>query len=144
MPKNSPAILLVEDDQVDVMSFRRAAKNAGLSVPLIVASDGTEALRILSQASNQGHTHYIVITDLSMPGLSGHQLIEAVRDDKALQRSIIFVLTSSDLASDKSRAYDKNVAGYFVKSANGNNLTSLVAMLDAYCTSVTQPPKQID
>ena len=71
-----------------------------------------------------------------MPGMNGHEFLEAIRDTPELCRTIVFVLTTSDDVSDKARAYDKNVAGYFVKS----NVSGLLDMIEEYVENVEFPP----
>lgn len=140
MSRPTPAILLVEDDEVDVISFQRLARKCGLEVPITIVRDGSEALALLTEEARKGARDYIVLTDLNMPLLSGHELIEAIRRDKALRRSIIFVVTSSDLTSDKARAYDSNVAGYIVKDTRNEGVTAMIEMLERFCRTIVPPP----
>lgn len=50
--RNHNPILLVEDNQVDVMSVKRALKELKVTNPLNVARDGLEALAFLRDPEN--------------------------------------------------------------------------------------------
>ena len=131
-------LLLVEDDETDVLFVERClAKHEG-KVPLTVARDGAEALQIL-RAGEDVKRPYVILTDLNMQGMSGHEMIDEIRDDSALKDSVIFVLSSSRLAGDIARAYDKNVAGYLTKQVPANELTKHLSLIFDYCTSVHLP-----
>lgn len=47
MEQKKVNVLLVEDDEVDIMTVRRAFRKGNITNPLYVAKDGMEALAIL-------------------------------------------------------------------------------------------------
>jgi two-component system cell cycle sensor histidine kinase/response regulator CckA len=71
---NGRSVLVVEDELTVRTTAARALKEAGYAVH--EASDGQEALDILEQRS--GHTD-LVITDLGMPVMDGHELARRLR-----------------------------------------------------------------
>jgi DNA-binding NarL/FixJ family response regulator len=75
-----------------------------------------------------------------MPRLDGIGLIEQIRGDADLTRTIIFVLTTSDADRDKLAAYNLHVAGYIVKTNSGDQFLPLATMLDYYLLIVAPPP----
>ena len=103
--------ILVEDDEVDALSLQREARNQDLDGSITLARDGNCALGLLVEC--EGPT--ILITDINLPGLSGHELIEAIRQEPLSKNSVVFVISSSRAASDIDRAYSNHVAGYIVK-----------------------------
>ena len=131
-------LLLVEDDETDVLFVKRCLAKYGADIPLTIARDGAEALEILRSRENASHTH-VILTDLNMPGVSGHELIEAIRADAALANSVIFVLSSSRLTGDIRRCYGFNIAGYLTKQRPPRELEKDIMMIFDYCTSVHLP-----
>ena len=65
--------------------------------------------------------------------------MQEVRSDDKLRDIVVFVLTTSDADSDRSRAYHENIAGYMVKSAVGPQFAKLTSLLDSYSSSVNLP-----
>ncbi|QDS86089.1 Response regulator rcp1 [Rosistilla ulvae] len=127
--------LLVEDDEVDVELFRRAMDAHQVAAELLVANDGAEAIELLRNLA-VGTQKLIVFLDLNMPGVNGFEFLQLLRADAGLRRTLVFILTSSSHQRDKQQAYDKNVAGYFVKS----NLDALMNTVKSYADSVEYPP----
>lgn len=134
-------ILLVDDDDVAAEAVVRSLRKHAMDFPVTLARDGIEALEILH------HTHpdlsiekpYLILLDLNMPRMNGFEFLQEIRSDKKLHDSIVFVLTTSDADSDKSRAYHENIAGYMVKSAVGPQFSKLAALLDNYRSTVALP-----
>lgn len=131
------AILLVEDDAVDVMNARRAFKKNNLTNPIYEASNGLEALQILREGSLP--RRHIVLLDLNMPKMNGLEFLRALRADPALQMTPVVVLTTSNGERDKIEAYQLNVAGYLVKPVTFTKFVELMATLNKYWTLVELP-----
>ena len=90
----SPHILLVEDDTLDVMIFKRALKRAGFAHTLHLAQDGQEALGLLkSDALPQPPD--VILMDLNMPRMGGLECLAQIRGDEALSHLSVFIFTTS-------------------------------------------------
>ena len=133
----TPRLLLVEDDETDVIFIERCLNRHGTDVPLTVARDGREALQLLREGNVE--RPYVILTDLNMPGMSGHEMIDEIRSDMQLKHSVIFVLSSSRLTGDIQRAYENNVAGYLTKQVPAEQLSRNVGMVFDYCAAVHLP-----
>lgn len=132
-----PSILVVEDDDVDILLFRRMARRYDLKAQLDIVKNAEQALSYLHDKRARNNAPPIVlVTDLNMPGMSGHDLIESIRSTPHLENMVIFVVSTSDLDSDISRAYNKRVAGYIIKDTRGERTASFVQMLRGYCNAV--------
>ena len=70
---NKAHILVVDDEQEMLISYRRILSRAGYSVK--TASNATEALGELES----GHSCMLVISDLKMPGIDGLTLVKRIR-----------------------------------------------------------------
>lgn len=133
--------LLVDDDVVDVMAIQRAFKNQRIANPMIRVKDGVEALEALRGETERPKLPrpYIILLDLKMPRMTGIEFLRKIRADSELRDSIVFVLTTSDSDTDKTAAFENNVAGYIVKTDAGNGLLNVMAMIDAYWQIVELP-----
>lgn len=77
----SPAdhsVLVVDDDEDQLLLCGLFMRRAGYTV--LSASSGMEALQILSQVSVSA-----VVSDVNMPGMSGFELLRALRSDPNLE-----------------------------------------------------------
>ena len=142
---NQPPVhlLLIEDSEIDVEIFKRAMRKTGVSYPITVAHDGLEALRLLrgNDEATPLERPSVALLDLNMPRMNGIEFLSRIRADRALKNSIVFVLTTSESDKDKTAAYEKNVAGYIVKSKAGEEFMDLIQTLDAYWGLIEFPPE---
>ncbi|SKC17844.1 Response regulator receiver domain-containing protein [Dyadobacter psychrophilus] len=127
-------ILLVEDDEVDVMNVKRAFKKNNISNPLVVASNGIEALEVLRSVSPDRPRPKIVLLDLNMPRMGGIEFLKEIRQDPELSSLSVFVMTTSNEDSDKIEAFNLNVAGYILKPLSMDRFISAVSTLNSYWT----------
>jgi CheY-like chemotaxis protein len=131
-------ILLVEDDEVDVETVKRAFERGHISNPLYVAGDGIEALEKL-RSGDIPPQRRLVLLDLNMPRMNGIEFLREVRKDPELCQTPVVVLTTSDMDRDKFAAYDLNIAGYLVKPVTFDRFCELVVTLNKYWTLVELP-----
>lgn len=134
-------ILLVDDDDVAAESVVRSLQKHTVDFPVTLARDGIEALEILRKTHPDLSIEkpYIILLDLNMPRMNGFEFLQETRSDKQLRDSVIFVLTTSDFDSDRTRAYQESIAGYMVKSAVGPQFSKLAALLNDYRNIVALP-----
>lgn len=137
-------ILLVDDDEIDAEAIQRAFRKARIANPVEHVSDGIEALERLlgSNGKDALHRPYLILLDLNMPRMNGIEFLEEMRKSKDLLDNVVFVLTTSDDDQDKLQAYEKQVAGYIVKTKAGEDFVNLIGMLDHYWRVVELPPEK--
>jgi CheY-like chemotaxis protein len=131
-------ILLVDDDEVDVMTVQRAFEKNRLTNPIHVATNGLEALEKLKDGSI-ATLRRIVLLDLNMPKMNGIEFLRALRADPELASTSVVVLTTSNEERDKVEAYRFNVAGYLLKPVTFTNFVEVMATLNKYWTLCEMP-----
>jgi|TARA_B110000091_G_C13797155_1_gene468414 CheY-like chemotaxis protein len=134
---NEITLLLLEDDDIDAMAITRALAKMNIGNNIIRACDGQEGLELLR--SGAVPSPYLILLDLQMPRLSGLEFLEEIRQDPVLDKSIVFVLTTSKSDEDITASYKKNISGYFVKENVGEEFLDIVKMLKGYWKIVLFP-----
>lgn len=111
------SIMLVEDDQMDVMNVQRELRKQHIEVPLIHARNGREALNMLRGENGETKVALpsLMMLDINMPRLNGLELLKILRSDPEFQDLNVFIMTTSDLDTDRLGAKDLNVSGYIIK-----------------------------
>jgi CheY-like chemotaxis protein len=134
-------ILLIDDDDVATEGVERSLGKSGVTFNITTAGDGLEGLQILrgQHAEKTILPPMLVLLDLNMPRMDGLEFLSVIRDDEALNKIVIFVLTTSSRDSDRSAAYQKHIAGYMVKSVVGPQFSKLSELLTSYGRSVNLP-----
>ena len=128
------SFLLVEDDEVDVITIKRAFKKANIINSLHVAGNGLEALDLLRGENGQKKLKQplIVLLDLNMPKMNGLEFLTEIRKDDELKSLPVVILTSSANDEDIVKAYGNNVAGYLLKPVGMEQFVEKMAILGKY------------
>jgi CheY-like chemotaxis protein len=134
-------VLLVDDDDGDARAGTRAFHKAKIGNQIVRALDGMDALDVLNGANGKTKPALpvIMLVDLNMPRMNGLQLVKALRSDRHLQHSIVFILTTSKRDEDKTAVHDLHVTGYITKATTGAEFLSLVTLIDSYGCLVLLP-----
>ena len=131
-------ILLVEDDEIDVMTVRRAFRKNNITNPLKVAGDGIEALEMLRNGEIP-LANRIILLDINMPRMDGIEFLRELRADPELSSTTVVVLTTSNEDRDRVHAYELNVAGYILKPVTFVSFVESMTMLNKYWTLMEFP-----
>jgi len=102
-------ILLIEDDELDVMSVQRALKKIDVSHELLTAYNGVEALELLVGKSGNRIMNPlpdIILLDINMPVMNGWEFLDEYnhRNIDPQGKSAIYILSSSVFSEDINRA----------------------------------------
>lgn len=103
----SHTILVIDDDEpIHIM-----AKNLfGKEFQLVNARDSQEAINILSETPVN-----LILSDIHMPGLSGLEFLESIRDDKEKSKIPILIMTNLPTIEKEQKALDLGAANFIKK-----------------------------
>ena len=134
-------ILLVEDNDLDVEILKRGLRKMDASASLVRAKDGQEALELLTEDADTGvlPRPYVVLLDINMPRMSGHEFLETLRDTEEIKGARVFVFTTSDSKKDVDRAYQNNANGYIVKPNSSSELHDVLESLQNFWAVCEDP-----
>ena len=130
--RNSKPVLLVEDDSVDAMTVKRAFKELKVLNPLVLTTNGEEALQYLRNESNEKPC--VTLLDLNMPKMNGIEYLKIVKADDVLRKIPIVVLTTSKEESDIVESFKLSVAGYIVKPVDYKKFVEAIRAIELYWT----------
>ena len=135
MDDKQTSLLLIDDDEVDVMTVKRAFKKNNITNPLYVATNGIEALAMLRGSEMPKlllGQRRLILLDLNMPRMGGIEFLRELRADPELRALPVIVLTTSNEDKDKVEAYDLNVAGYIIKPVTFTKFVEAIGTLNKY------------
>ncbi len=117
------ASILIVDDNPSVLELVRKQLNP---YPYIVdtAQDGEEALDKIQKA-----TPDLIVLDLMMPRISGFEIIQRIKNNKATQFIPIIVITALSEQQDKIRAIELGADDFLVKPINKLELITRIKSL---------------
>jgi chemotaxis family two-component system response regulator Rcp1 len=143
-PPTPVEILLVDDNPGDVALTKVALRDARIMNHIHVASDGAEALAFLRRQGDfvDAPRPDLILLDLRMPRVDGHQVLAEMKADPELRRIPVIVMSSSSAEKDLVRAYDAQISAYLVKPSNFDEYFNAIrAVKELWFHIVALPPK---
>ncbi len=134
-------LMLVEDNRGDVLLFKRAMQRAEIPHELIVAPTGEKALRLVREAAD-GEQVDMIILDLNLPGLNGHQVLAVLKAHEDYRRIPVFILSSSEAPEDVVAGYNEYANCYIVKPHDLEKLNEIVQCISNFWYSLAAPSQK--
>jgi chemotaxis family two-component system response regulator Rcp1 len=131
-------ILLVEDSLADVDLTLDALKDAKVANEVTVIRDGASALEHLR--SSEVPCPDLVILDLNLPRLSGHEVLAIMQADKSLRRIPVAVLTTSSAEADVEKTYDLGANCFLTKPVDIDQFIHVVQSIDDFWLGLVRLP----
>ena len=142
----SVEILLIEDNPGDIVLTREAFSDAKISNHIHVAKDGEEALEYLRKQNSYADaiTPDIILLDLNLPKLNGHEVLAEIKEDKELRRIPVVVLTSSKAERDILDTCELHANSYIVKPVDLSKFMEVVSAIEHFWFTVVALPHEHD
>lgn len=106
-PPLLPDILIVDDDPGMVQALARVIRPLGR---LRFATQGLDALRLMAESPPD-----LVLLDAQMPGMSGFEVLEAIKGDPTLADIPVIFVTSHAEATFEQTGLEKGAADFIAK-----------------------------
>ena len=127
-----PKIFLVDDSRGDGVLLDLAFVEAGRSVNIVQAYDGTQAFELLHLAVGQLPFPYrLIVLDLHLPKVDGLELLLGLKSWPELSRVPIVILTTSTTAHEREGIENCHCA-LLTKPNDYSGLAAVVADLISY------------
>lgn len=136
---DTPWILLAEDNPDDQRLTLRALRTVLPQVPVVVASDGDEAMQVLQDTSRPCPA--LALLDVKMPKLTGLEVAEAMRKLRRCGKVPVVMLTSSDEERDIITAYECGANSFVQKPVDAKMFSATVGELGLYWVTTNVGPK---
>jgi CheY-like chemotaxis protein len=130
-------ILLVEDDPGDILIAQEALRAGQLGSALTVVQDGAEALARLRGEDTRPD---VVLLDLNLPGMTGHEVLSEIKDDPELRILPVVVLSTSSAEHDVRRSYELGANLYVSKPVDFDRFAHVIKQLEAFFRTVVRLP----
>lgn len=126
-------ILLVEDSPSDVRLVREALKESPVSVQVMVAHDGIEAMDYLHEAElGLAIRPDVIILDLNLPRKNGREVLAEVKASPSLRQIPVLVMTSSRSDDDVEQVYALNANCYIAKPNDLQEYVDVVRSIESF------------
>lgn len=122
-------IMLIEDDAIEIMKFRRVLLKLNLEYEVIEMNNGQVALEYLIKKENLPD---IILLDLNMPILNGFEFLNLIKKEEIVKYIPIIVLSSSEDPNEVLEAYNEGISGFIKKPLKFENYIEHIKSLLGY------------
>jgi len=126
---NGIRILVVDDLEINRTIFRRQLEGDGAIIA--EAADGETCLKMLSRAQANGLPYDVVLMDHMMPGMSGDEVAERIRQDESLRQPRLVLASSVGVPLSTDRAASVGFDAFLTKPVRHQALVSCLSGLIA-------------
>ncbi|KAA0050208.1 hypothetical protein IC582_021744 [Cucumis melo] len=132
-------VLAVDDSFIDRKLIERLLKTSSYHVTAV--DSGTKALEFLglvqdhdqqtdSKIAPENHHHQevdvnLIITDYSMPGMSGYELLRKIKESKSLKDIPVVIMSSENVPSRINRCLEEGAEEFFLKPVQLSDVRKL-------------------
>jgi CheY-like chemotaxis protein len=124
-------ILLIDDDELDVISVERTLKKLDANYKLHTAFNGKEALALLNEQSDPLEPD-VILLDLNMPKMNGIEFLKIIRADPRFRETKVFIITTSSETNDRALTEKLGISGYIIKPLSYTDNTKRADSMDAF------------
>lgn len=137
-------ILLVEDNPGDVRLTKEALKEAKVRNQLSVVEDGVAAMNFLRREAEYADAERpdLILLDLNLPKKDGREVLEEIKQDPALKRIPIVVLTTSRAEQDILQSYDLHANCYVTKPVDLDQFINIVKSIEDFWLTIVRLPSE--
>jgi PAS domain S-box-containing protein len=118
-------VLVVEDNPVNMLVTVALLSQWGLDVS--EAPDGRKAIEAVQEATARGLPFDLVLMDVQMPVMGGHEATQLLRRDYSAEALPIIALTAAALVSEREAALDAGMNDFVTKPVDPDRLRAAVA-----------------
>jgi CheY-like chemotaxis protein len=146
MPRRSAAplkVLIVDDDDADTLMIGEALESAALPPVVRRVADGVDALEFLHRSGDFAEVERpdLVLLDLNLRRISGHEVLVEVKNDPALKAIPVVVLTTSDAATDIVASYGEHANAYVTKPMDLESFEAVVRLINRFYSGTAVLPR---
>lgn len=144
-PLNLATILLVEDNIDDYEAAVRSFKGAHLDNPVQWCRNGRDALDYLKHDGKfagepVGDRPALILLDLNMPGIDGRKTLALIKQDQALKKIPVIILTTSADERDIEQCYELGASTYIQKPVDFEGLVEAISRIKEYWFGIALLP----
>ena len=136
-------ILLVEDNEGDIVLTLEALSDAKLKNQVSVVRDGAEALDYLNDRKTTPHLlPDLILLDINLPKIDGKEVLQTIKNDHALKKIPVVMLTTSSSELDITDSYNLHANCFITKPVDLNKFFNVVRVIEDFWITIVKLPSK--
>lgn len=137
------AIVVAEDNEGHAILIKRNLKRGNVNYPIIHVRDGEEAMNFFTRKGEGPHSEdgvkYILLLDISMPKMSGVEVLRQLKSNDELNWIPIIMVTTTDNPMEMERCYSLGCVNYIRKHIDYDQFSSKIRELGTFILGLDFP-----
>ncbi len=148
LDRHSLTVLVADDDADDRLLIEDAFIECGLKNKRQYVEDGVELLEYLRgqgkwEGRNPNDLPGLILLDLNMPRMDGRTALSQLKEDPALRRIPVIVLTTSKAQEDIFGTYKAGVSSFITKPVTFDDLVEIVESINHFWLELSHLPAEL-
>lgn len=137
---SSVRIVMIDDSPADAGLVQRSLKRMQVSYSFQSFLNGQDAVtQLTTNPTNAAHPDLILL-DLNMPGMSGHEVLTQLKGHEELSQIPVIVLSTSSSLEDVQKAYRERANAYVNKPSELKDFqTAIEKIYSFWCDAAILP-----
>lgn len=137
MDKQDLVFLLVEDNEHDVLAFKKAWRDNRIANDLKIVRDGQECLDYLNRRGRFRRCEAlpepdVILLNNKLPKLDGLQVLKRIREHETFHHLPIVMFTATENEVEQIKSYNLGVNAYIVKPGTFKKLRAVIRTLNEF------------
>lgn len=134
---NSVTIVMIEDDEGHARLIEKNIRRAGVTNPILKFTTGQAAWEYLD--SPQRAHAILILLDLNLPDTTGIDILQRLKQDDALKRAPVIILTTTDDKLEIERCYELGCNVYITKPVEYEHFAHAIRQLGLFFSVIQVP-----
>lgn len=140
MSESRSHIVVVDDEESDITFIRKAFERGAGNHEVVAFGTAAPFLEYLDQCQADENCPDLVLLDLSLPAVSGLEVLRTVRSGASCPLVPIIVLTSSSYRREVADAYAAGANAFVTKPARLAQLDQFVEQIEKFWLDTVRLP----
>jgi two-component system, sensor histidine kinase and response regulator len=108
-----------------------------------LTESGPEALAVLERRATEGTPFSLILLDAQMPDMDGFSVVERIKQNAQLSKSVVIMLTSAGFRGDAARCRELGIQGYLTKPIKRSDLLEAIKLVLGFQTGAEASPSLV-
>jgi two-component system response regulator len=137
--------LVADDNEGDRILLKKALEDNHIEEEIRFVNGGMELVELLKQCKSTllfpaGAFPCLILLDLYMPRMDGHQTLKIIKDDMDLRKIPVIILTASHTLEDVTQSYHDGANSFLTKPLEYDRLVALLGLIKQYWLEESRLP----
>jgi CheY-like chemotaxis protein len=134
-------ILLVEDNEGDILLTTEALEESKIINKINVMRDGKAAVNFFETLNSKNDYPDLVLLDVNLPKMSGHEVLNYIKNNEKYKRIPVIMLTTSSSEKDIMQSYNSHVNCYITKPIDVADFVTAIAKVQDFWINIVSISK---